>query len=906
MLLGRSPGAPRRSVIGSEEFAKVERSSFFGRRLARFLRRSSAVSVATEQSAQNTRGGSASLRPTSGGAEVAAIGAVDPEIAFSVLKPRSFAVCTRNGARLGNEDRFRAIDNLDLYGLGLLEVAPRSVPPSFEDLLQGRVLENFVVEGRAPALTVHNLLKHGRAVEDTQFFGVYDGHGGARASSLLALLFPVYILAAPEYTSDLAAACHSASMAINEEILKREKDGHCEGGATAVTLLIRGNKFVLSNTGDCRAIMVAKRDKVAQVTQLTTDHKASNDHEKQRIEEHGGMVLYVKGVARVNGRLAVARAFGDAELSELVIADPEVTVHELHREDEYIVLASDGLWDVLTNEQVASCIRNNPWLSVQELANMLADRAVELGTMDNVTVLVVDPVMSDRRRKRDSTNSSADDTVKDFNAVDPIQARRRSDYSDHEGGVRPESWMSKVSLAMSSRIFSGGKKLSGSRSTQVMPIDAATTDNSNTSVGPTSSSSLQEMQWSPSPSTSFNGLQVLRHVASERALGSSLVLPSNSSPVSAFGSCPNVTCDVASDNSDDDDRSRWPSHGSAHRRGDSQRRGNSRPQRSGTVVQKVRPGDNDRVDSDEEEEMMVRSTRIRATSISTGILRSRDTGEDANTEINVQDAAPILKGFFSKSVTVSKEQREQQREQRREALYRESKQRQDTLRAQTERDRIASEVSSRKRKVEQLRRLNQQRRMGLLRNAASARKDLRERIQEDNDMYHAERELWENGFEDEMRVLSAAFRKARTSDENRPMTVAGLAVPEAISQLERDASNFEKRVKTAQPALASMTGCQRSTDRPSTSGVSPSSIDGAKSSSPFFESCEVLVLENSKDVFDLFGHDDHASDLFPPKDRNVLVERKQPDRLDIDQLLEEREQLVQRVAAIDRIVQTRQ
>ncbi|KAG3096427.1 hypothetical protein PI124_g15839 [Phytophthora idaei] len=396
MLLGRSPGSPRRSVIGSEEFAKAERSNFFGRRLARFLRRSLAVSVATEQPShvpvQSTRGGSASattLRRTSAQTKVA-IGAVDPEIAFNVHKPNCFGVCTRNGARLGNEDRFRAIDNLDLYGRGLLEVAPRLMSPFFGDLLKSRVLENFVVEGRAPALKIRNLLKHGRASEDTQFFGVYDGHGGARASSLLALLFPVYILAAPEYKSDLATACHSASMAINDEILKREKDGHCEGGATAVTLLIRGNTFVLSNTGDCRAIMVAKRDKVAQVTQLTTDHKASNDQEKQRIEEHGGLVLYVKGVARVNGRLAVARAFGDAELSQLVIADPEVTVHELHREDEYIVMASDGLWDVLTNEQVASCIRNNPWLNVQEMASMLADRAVELGTMDNVTVVVVD------------------------------------------------------------------------------------------------------------------------------------------------------------------------------------------------------------------------------------------------------------------------------------------------------------------------------------------------------------------------------------------------------------------------------------------------------------------------------------------------------------------------------------
>ncbi|KAL4160178.1 hypothetical protein PRNP1_000749 [Phytophthora ramorum] len=387
-------GGHRRSVIGSEEFAKAERSSFFGRHLARFLtRRSSAVSVAAEHSGRSsslspTRGTvSATSLHTSSRAEVAAIGAVDPEIAFN--KPNSFAVCTRNGARLGNEDRFRAIDNLDLYGRGLLDVAPRAIAPCFADLLQGKVLENFVVGGRAPALKVRNLLKYARADEDTQFFGVYDGHGGARASSLLALLFPLYMLAAPEYMSDLTAACRSASLAINDEILKRERDGHCEGGATAVTLLIRGSRAVLSNTGDCRAIMVSKRDNVAQVTQLTTDHKASNDQEKQRIEEQGGMVLYVKGVARVNGRLAVTRAFGDAELSQVVIADPEVTVHELHREDEYIVMASDGLWDVLSNEQVASCIRNNPWLNVQEMANMLADRAVELGTLDNVTVMVV-------------------------------------------------------------------------------------------------------------------------------------------------------------------------------------------------------------------------------------------------------------------------------------------------------------------------------------------------------------------------------------------------------------------------------------------------------------------------------------------------------------------------------------
>ncbi|EGZ23870.1 hypothetical protein PHYSODRAFT_296129 [Phytophthora sojae] len=500
--------------------------------------------------------------------------------------------------------------------------------------------------------------------------------------------------------------------------------------------------------------------------------------------------------------------------------------------------------------------------------------------------------MTDRRRKRNTTHSSTDDTVKDFNAVDPVQPRRRSDY---EGGVRNESWMAKVSQAMSTRIFSGGKKLSGSRSTQVMPIGAAVSDNSKSSIGRMSSSSslpVQDTESQQKPG-SFGGQQALRLVASEKTLGSA---SETSSPVVTLGACPSVTCDVASDDSDDDgDAHRRSSQGSTSRHGESQRRVRSRHQ---PVVQKVRPGD--RYD-DAEEDMTISTIR---TSIPTRRIRSRDS-DDSDSETNVQDAAPILKGFFSKSFSVSKEQRQQQREQRREMIYRESKQRQDRLREQSERDRVADEELSRRRKVEQLRRLNQQRRIELLRDAAGARKNLLERIQEDNDAYLTERERWENDFEDEMRILSKAFRKARTSDENRPMTVAGLAVPEAISQLERDASNFEKRVKTAQPALGGMSSHQRRSERPSTTSAASSDFDASLSASPFFDSCESLPLEDSKDVFDIFGGDDQASDLFSSWSNLVADHVKQPN-VDIEHLLEEREKLLQRIAAIDRMVQTQQ
>ncbi|RLN58716.1 hypothetical protein BBJ29_001594 [Phytophthora kernoviae] len=168
---------------------------------------------------------------------------------------------------------------------------------------------------------------------------------------------------------------------------------------------------------------------------------------------------------------------------------------------------------------------------------------------------------------------------------------------------------------------------------------------------------------------------------------------------------------------------------------------------------------------------------------------------------------------------------------------------------------------------------------------------------EDKDKYHSQRERWENDFEDEMNVLSAAFRKAHTSEQSRPMTVAGLAVPEAISQLERDASNFEKRVKTAQPALGGVSSHVWRSER---SGTTSNASDFCSTAS-FFKSCEVLTLEDSKEAFDVFATDNRAG-THNDTSSVVAYHTQQPD-LNTHKLLLEREDLLQRLAAIDRLVQ---
>ncbi|RLN50659.1 hypothetical protein BBJ28_00019892 [Nothophytophthora sp. Chile5] len=507
--------------------------------------------------------------------------------------------------------------------------------------------------------------------------------------------------------------------------------------------------------------------------------------------------------------------------------------------------------------------------------------------------------MTDRRRKRKTPNSSCDDTVKDFNAVAPSgQARRSSDCGVEDGAARSESWMAKVTLAVSHRIFSGGKKLNGSRSTQVMPLVAASKTQATAEPPSPRASCSSSSSASTDAGQKLSSSQSLRLVASEKALASSL----DASPVLVFDGCPSVTCDIASEGShqgdEDDDDDNDDAHRSSRRSQDSSRRRSHRHQAPTTTMRhKVAPGDGETDDEEATSEEM-NTTRVVAVKATTRPREGQYGALDAK-EGNAQETQPVLKGFFSRNVSASQELREQQRGQRRETLYRDSKRRHDQLREQRETEQAASEETRRKRKVEQLRRLNQQRRRELLRDAASARAELLQRVQVDQDKYRSECQRWEDDFEDEMRVLSSAFRKTQTSVHNRPMTVAGLAVPEAMAQLEREASGIEKRLKTAQPALTSMIPRQR----PSTcSGVAHS--DNSLLFSSSFSSCDILVLEDSKDGFDLFETEEQTSAASDEDRSYVLTGDLQRLDLNAHELAEERESLLQRLAVIEHAMQT--
>ncbi|CAH8455064.1 unnamed protein product [Schistosoma bovis] len=141
--------------------------------------------------------------------------------------------------------------------------------------------------------------------------------------------------------------------------LKIPNPGDELAGSTGIIVLLKDQMLYCGNAGDSRA--VCSRRGVAEP--LSTDHKPTLRAEKERISAAGGWV----DAKRVNGNLALSRAFGDfvfkrnphqSAENQIVTANPDVFVRRLSVEDdEFIVLCCDGIWDVMTNQEVVSFIR---------------------------------------------------------------------------------------------------------------------------------------------------------------------------------------------------------------------------------------------------------------------------------------------------------------------------------------------------------------------------------------------------------------------------------------------------------------------------------------------------------------------------------------------------------------------
>jgi serine/threonine protein phosphatase PrpC len=273
----------------------------------------------------------------------------------------------------------------------------------------------------------------------TSFAAVFDGHGGDECSNYLVEALPHHIRQAmladrvnlknaveqsrnanrQEQTED--AASELMRKILKGAYLRTDKEfitpkNAPQSGSTAATVLLFGRRLFAANVGDSRVVLCRGG---GQCVELTSDHKPSRPDEAARVRAAGGFILH----KRVMGELAITRAFGDKSFkmgikamledaeelagaggaggneqqkdltAPLVSAEPEIASMILSHNDEFLLLACDGLFDVFRSQDAIALARQELIAhrgEPAEVARILSDQAIRVRrSRDNVSILIV-------------------------------------------------------------------------------------------------------------------------------------------------------------------------------------------------------------------------------------------------------------------------------------------------------------------------------------------------------------------------------------------------------------------------------------------------------------------------------------------------------------------------------------
>jgi len=201
------------------------------------------------------------------------------------------------------------------------------------------------------------------------FFGVYDGHGGKEAAIFAA--DNLHKVLAEELNkhqgifedpNKVLSVMRETYLSVDEKMKSAVPSHH---GCTSVTSLVVGKKgenrqLFTANVGDARAVLC--RD--GKAIRLTEEHKASEEQEAKRITDGGGFIIH----GRVNGQIIITRSLGDHLMKEFIIGDPFLNHQKLTDKDTWLIVACDGLWDVVEDQQAVDFVLEHASLSPSEVS----------------------------------------------------------------------------------------------------------------------------------------------------------------------------------------------------------------------------------------------------------------------------------------------------------------------------------------------------------------------------------------------------------------------------------------------------------------------------------------------------------------------------------------------------------
>jgi protein phosphatase 2C family protein 2/3 len=249
----------------------------------------------------------------------------------------------------------------------------------------------------------------------SSYYAIYDGHYGKKCSRFLRDHLHNNILSDENFPTKAKAAIYNAFIKTDESFISQAEDQGDMSGSCAVIVMFIGSTCIVANTGDSRCLVSCHKG--TKIIHVSAIHKPDEPEENNRIIQSGGSVSHgytlnkagealTQGPARVTpGKLFVSRAFGniDAKVLKLggnpdvVIVDPHIKSFKVNPDFDFIFLATDSLFDLMSNREIVDIIWNSLHKSkgqdlatqlnnaVEDLLNEVKDREVQ----KNVTIILI-------------------------------------------------------------------------------------------------------------------------------------------------------------------------------------------------------------------------------------------------------------------------------------------------------------------------------------------------------------------------------------------------------------------------------------------------------------------------------------------------------------------------------------
>jgi len=234
-----------------------------------------------------------------------------------------------------------------------------------------------------------NINENDNTINKINFFGIYDGHGGPYVSNYLEKNISNYYLN-KNFSEPFDENYHNKVFQIIQNQLLKNNFGYSNGSTCLLNLMYKYNNEIhmnIVNLGDSRLTIVYSNGISKQITR---DHKPDDKEEKIRLKKMGGEIYKdSEGVIRI-GDLSLSRAFGDGDNAPYISQKPDIYYKKITKYTKYIIMACDGLWDVIESESIGKIIKELNKSNPENIAIELANYALLKGSTDNISIIVIE------------------------------------------------------------------------------------------------------------------------------------------------------------------------------------------------------------------------------------------------------------------------------------------------------------------------------------------------------------------------------------------------------------------------------------------------------------------------------------------------------------------------------------